>query len=72
MPVTNRYIVEVISGETVEYLYTRRVLLRCQDLAKKFMHRKSAVHFFETSEFCTEAYQMRILTVPCPPRRRRI
>lgn len=66
-----RFVVE-LRGEDGElrYLYTRRVSLCCIELARRFMHRKSALRFARESEFCVPGVSLRVISVTAYPKRR--
>ena len=55
------YIIEIYYQNEKLYLYTKRVGVHFPDMAKKFVHRRSALRYFRDSEFMRQGCYFRIL-----------
>ncbi|MGN1480699.1 hypothetical protein [Porcipelethomonas sp.] len=55
------YIIEVYIDNQKLYVYTKRVGVHFPDMAKKFVHRRSAVRYYKDSEFMKSECYYRIL-----------
>lgn len=52
------YIIEVCAGGEKLYMFTKRVAVHFPDMAKKFVHKRSASRYYKDSSFIENYYRI--------------